>query len=302
VRVLMSPITVLDHISPTSLSTFSDCRLQWRWSHAEGYKAKGRSYNLDLGIGVHIALAAHYTAKMVKAKPVDLVATFATWADQEIENLNADDSMYPEDIETMAGVRTMGITMLEGYVEKYQHEPFEILQVEKEVSMPIPGTTWTIQARIDTVVRDLNRGKVYVLEHKTFSRLDIAYLDKDQQFVAEVWTARQLVKDPIDGLIYNGLRKKVPSAKTKLPFFERHYVSVNDNQVKWLLRRARSMHNVLTQPTISIYPEPSQIKCAMCRFKEPCTELMKGGDYQFLLDNLFTKRPDQMEDGEVADA
>lgn len=295
------PITVLDHISPTSLVTFGTCRLQWKWSHPDGYKAKGRSYNLDLGIGVHLALGARYTAMMNKKKPVDMVKVFTLWADAEISKLNEKDALYDEDIQTLAAIRTMGIAMLEGYQEKYLHEPFEVLQVEKEVSLPIPGTTWTLQARIDTVVRDLNMNKVFVLEHKTFSRTDVGYLDKDHQLVAETWLANELVDEPVAGIIYNGLRKKIPSAKTKLPMFERYYITVNETQVGWMLRRAKAMHNVLTQPKVSIYPEPSFMACTMCRFKDVCTEFQRGGDFQFLLDTMYTKRPDEPVEEEGPD-
>lgn len=287
-------IKVLPRISPTSLNSFAECRLQWKWSHPDGYKRKGRSYHLDLGIGVHLALGERYEAVRLKKPRPDIVAIFSSWADMEIEKLNADDSMYPEDIETLAAVRTMGITMLEGYEEKYRNETFEVLATEKDVEKPIPGTDWTLRARIDTIVRDTTLGRLYVLEHKTFTTLHVDYLDKDHQLAAEAWLAQDLVDEPIDGVIYNGLRKKIPSNKTKSPFFERHYVSINEHQIGWLLRRCRAMHATLTAPRLSIYPEPSPIKCGMCIYKDPCSEFQRGGDFQFLLDTVYDKRDEEI--------
>jgi hypothetical protein len=42
-----------------------------------------------------------------------------------------------------------------------------------------------------------------------------------------------------------------------------------------------------------VYPEPDDLKCSMCDFKIPCSEYMRGGDYQYILDNLFDSRKDE---------
>ncbi len=293
----LDPITLVDHISPTSLSTFSDCRLQWYWYGPLGYQAISRAVAFDIGEGVHLALAKFYKGKQ-KGKEVDLVAVFTKWADKRLDELELDDA---DEIQKAAHVRTMGITMLEGYASRYRHEQLEVLAVEKEVSRPLPGTGWSIDCRIVAIVKDHGyREKVFVLEHKTFTRFLPGYLIKDHQFVAEVWAAEMLMT-PIHGLIYNGLRKQIPSPRVRVPLFERHTVEVNEFQVKGFLRRARGMWNQLSAPTLSVYPEPNPVRCSMCQFSEPCTAYMRGEDYQFILDSEYVKR-DRSTEAEGEDA
>ena len=35
------------------------------------------------------------------------------------------------------------------------------------------------------------------------------------------------------------------------------------------------------------------MSCSYCEFADPCMLYMKGDDLQFLLDNLFTKKPER---------
>ena len=296
----MAAIRVLTHISPTSLAAFSDCRQAWYWGYPGGLRPVKRQVALELGDGVHQALAAYYKAQMDEtAKAVDPVRFFTRWADRKIRELETDDA---EDISVLAHIRTMGIAMLENYVAKYTNDQFEILAVEREVTRVLPGTDWRIKVIIDAIIRDHgNYGKTWVLEHKTFSRFDESYLEKDHQFIAEAWCAKWLMQkiDPahpeVEGTIWNGLRKQVPGPRVKNPLCERRYLPINDAQIAMFHKRARSMHAMLTQGRLAIYPEPSAIRCSYCSFKLPCTELQRGGDFQFLLDQGFTKRKDTEE-------
>lgn len=282
----MPAIKVLSRITPTTLSRFSDCRLQWYWANAMGFRPISRQPVFDLGRGVHVALEKYYNAKK-KGKTIDLVARFTRWADEEIDGLS-DDS---PDLGPLVHTRTMGITMLEGYVEEYADEKFDIIYVEEEVERQLPGTDWTISCKIDAVVRW--RGKPWVLEHKTFTSMRPDYLTKDHQFVAEAWCAQTLLDEPIQGVIYNGLRKMVPGPKVKNPLFERHYIEVNDQKVKVFLKRAKDMYRTMTQGKLAIYPEPSPVRCSMCAFKDPCDMYQSGEDFQMVLDTRFTTREER---------
>ncbi len=241
------PIQVLNHISPTSLASFSDCRLQWYWSGPMGYRRVERQMAFDLGIGVHEALAEFYRAQM-QGKTLDPVKYFTRWADFQIAHLP--DEATDEDLTTLVEVRTLGIAMLEGYVEEYQEDQFEILAVEEEVRRPLPETDWFIQVRIDTLVRDYKkRRRVFVLEHKTFGTLNEGYLEKDNQFALEAWCAEKLVDEEVAGVIWNGLRKQIPSARTKNPMFERRHLYINEHQIAMVHKRAHDMWRTIVRST-----------------------------------------------------
>lgn len=290
---------VLPSISPTGLASFSTCRQQWYWSYPQGYKPIARQAALELGDGVHQALAAMYKGQM-QDEEVDPVRFFTKWADAKIAAL-ADDKLA--DVADLAKMRTMGIAMLEQYMARWTNDQFEILAVERTVTRKLPGTDWRIKTIIDTVIRDhADAGKVWVLEHKTFSRFDESYLEKDHQFVAEAWNARFLVAKlfpdeqlVIEGTIWNGLRKQIEGPRVKNPLVERRRLPINDTQIAMFHKRARHMHDVLTAGKVAIFPEPSSMACSYCSFKQVCSEYQRGGDFQFLLDTSFTKRVDEEE-------
>jgi len=286
-------IQVVPWLSPSSLTAFSDCKQQWKWGYADGYRSMGRSSVFDVGSGVHIGLAASYRGE-------DGPAAFEAWVDAEVAKTErfmeagGDDiaRALESDLESLEETRALGSVMLEQYFSWFVAESFEVLAVERRLERTIPGTDWTLACIIDAVVRDHSRsGRIYVLEHKTFSRFEEWYLYKDQQFVAEAWVAETLVDERVAGVIYNGLRKAFPE-RTKKDLFERRYIDVNRAQINALLRRLRGMQKQLTSGSLAIYPEPSLAKCRYCQFKEPCDLLLRGDDYQEYLDLMFTKRGD----------
>ena len=273
------------HISPTGLESF-DCRLKWHWGHQLNYRPIRQNNNLQLGIGIHKALEFYY------AKRIDPIKTFTEWIDAEIAKISGD---WMEDAQKMIQARTLGISMLEGYLQEYKgKEPFKVVATEKEMHrlLPIPGTTkltdCQVTVRIDTIVRDTELNKLYVLEHKTFSRFSPDHLNRDHQIVAQAWVAEsELPGKEISGVIYNGLRKQVAGPRVKVALFERHYVNINQSQKDIFLERAYWTYRQMIDPKLHIFPQPNTVRCSWCAFKEPCSAYCKGGDYEFILKTMF---------------
>ncbi len=293
-------LKIVPWISPSSLAAFSGCKQQWKWAYVDGYRYMGRNFALDVGSGIHVGLADFYR------DGTDPRETFGEWVDTEVEKTQGFMDVGGEDIEkalqsdldSLEDVRKLGDFMLKAYVKWFAAESMEVLAVEQRLERPIPGTDWTLPAIIDAVVRDHAKGgRIYVLEHKTFSRFEEWYLYKDQQFVAEAWVAETLVDEPVAGVIYNGLRKPNNPEKYSKGTnpFERRFIPVNRAQIEFLLKRARGMHKALTAGSIAIYPEPSLAVCRFCSFKDPCDMLLRGDDYQEYLDLMYTKRSDRYE-------
>lgn len=291
-------IEIPNTLSSSQLDSFSDCRLQWYWRYPKGYTPIQRSFHLDLGIGVHEALEEFYT------EGTDPIKTFKRWYKKEIRRTEAlldgaDDAgvadVIEADLDTLREAFEMGLFMLKDYARMHTRENFEIIQAEELFEVPIPKTDWMMKVKLDLLVRDHSRGgKIYVVDHKTFTSFDPNFLRKSHQFVMYKFAAEILLDEEVAGVIYNGIRKP-KSEKTKLGMFERHYIDVTDQQVKLMLRRVQDMHFRLTQGKLSIFPEPSPMKCRYCAFKDPCEAYMVGEDYKFLLANLFTKRGDRVE-------
>jgi hypothetical protein len=286
-------------ISPSQISE-STCRLNWYWKYKKGYKPMRKCVALELGIGIHYALQKYYQDEL------DPVKTFKKWAKKRLKQMNL---KWEDDINKMNDAITLGTGMLKGYYKAYSgNDDFEVLETEHTLSrfIPIPGSKTgkmsdcKLTVRLDGLVRDNRTHKLFSLEHKTFSRFSESLFDLDHQISAQVYAGQDLAKtlgtkEEVVGVIWNGLRKQLPGPKVKLALFERRKVYRNKHQLDFFLHQAYTVCEELNSEDLEIYPMPNPIRCGSCDFREPCIEYMKGGDYKFLLNNLYTKRDDAVK-------
>lgn len=284
----------MESISPTALDAF-DCRLKW-YLYRQRYKPIQISSPLELGLGIHKALEAYYGQNR------DPIRVYKKWADDRIKEVDKREAPE-EDLAKMADIRTLGIVMLEGYLEYWAKEKLEVIATERECRRPIKGPNGKVVdcdvfSRVDLIVREKKRDELFVMEHKTFSSFYPDFLSKNQQFVAEVYTANPLCKKltgrNLSGLLYNGLRKQAPTSRVKNSLFERHFIYVSNHQTRVFLKRVYHtwllMHPKNTKSgNPAIYPQPEQVRCSMCNYKDVCEQYTHGGDYRYVLDNFYTK-------------
>ena len=279
-------------ISPSQLDAMT-CRLAWHLGYRQGYRAKRSSAALELGTGVHEALEHYYSTGGDPSK------FFGDWAEKRIAEMSP---RWEDEAEEMRKNRELGMAMLAGYVEHYQgNEGFTVIATEKTLSrrLPVPGgktlSKCSVVVRLDGLVRDDVTGKLFSLEHKTFSRFSASQLELDHQFTAQVWVGQELadqmgLNEQVVGVIYNGLRKQAPGPRVKLDLFERHKLYRNERQIVVFLHRAYWQYREMNRKDMPVFPQPNFMKCGGCDFGQVCAEYQRGGDWKFLLQNDFTKR------------
>jgi|APSaa5957512622_1039677.scaffolds.fasta_scaffold13968_4 hypothetical protein len=263
-------------ISPSQLRAM-ECRQQWAWAYRDGYKANRMGDALELGIGIHEALEVYY-----KGEEDDPAGYFEKWFG--IRGIDSEKMLK------------LGKAMLEGYVDHwYGKDEFDVLGTEKTIFRPLPVpytdqvAECSVVVRLDMLVRCHRTGKLFSLDHKTFSRFNSKDIENDQQFTAQIWVGETLTDgEPIVGVIYNGLRKQTPGPRVKLNLFERRKTFRNQAQIDAFLLRAYFQYR--DAKTWEIFPQPGSIKCNMCDFQAPCSEKQRGGDYEYLLQENYTKR------------
>jgi hypothetical protein len=278
-------------ISPSQLRSM-ECRLQWYWAYPCGYKSNRLRPNLDLGTLVHWGLENHYRGE-------DPFKAMREWVDNKLPGLE-----WEDDQEALLDAHKLAEAMLEGYLQEYTEETFDVLHLESTVRrrLPMPYTDekrfamCMVVVRPDALVRDHKTGKLFSLQHKTFTRFSPQQLEVDPQFTAEIWVCQELphalgLNEPVVGLIWNGLRKQAPGPRVKNKLFERHIVYRNEHQIQSFLTRLYHKHIETNRPnSMPIYAEPNHFRCAGCDFKLPCEEFQRGGDYKYILRTQYSKR------------
>ncbi|UKM63136.1 PD-(D/E)XK nuclease superfamily [Weizmannia phage Youna2] len=212
-------------IHTSDRKTFKRCRRKYWLSSrlCRGLQPKKPNNILWLGTGVHHALQFYYEGKDT------LVGAFTKWADAEIKRIKKEYGAWDEELEALNQVVADGVQLLEHYnVWAKEVDNFEPFKMEVMFSLPItdpygrplivehPETGEDVpvmyEGRFDGIVKD-EMGHYWILEHKTaksFSDWDTK-LPLDEQITSYIWAAEYLFDIPVEGVIYNGLRKKAPS-------------------------------------------------------------------------------------------
>jgi len=284
-------------VSPSQLDAMG-CRQQWKWGYPEGYRPKKAAIPLELGDGIHQALEHHY-----EGNRTGTVDYFENWSYNRINQLGI------EADEKFIAAMELGRMMLEEYVAEYENKDnFEVIATEKTIRHKLPTPTggrskYSLTARLDGLVRMLDTGKIFSLEHKTYARLDTRSMEMNHQFTAQIWLGKYMaealgLEEHVQGVIYNGLRKQAPGPRVKAPLFHREFLYRTESEIAAMLHRAYWACREFSKKSLAIYPQPNPIRCSMCDFREVCLEKQRGGDWEFLLEENFTRR----DSGEDCDA
>lgn len=121
---------------------------------------------------------------------------------REVVQQLADVTEYDDDTELLD-------YMVPAYCRRWRELPWEVLGTELSLSATIPGTEHNLAGTIDTLVR-IN-DKLWAVDHKTAGRFrDEANLEFDDQMLAYTWLLDQIYTEPVGGVVYSQIRKKLP--------------------------------------------------------------------------------------------
>lgn len=214
---------------------FKRCQARWWWHYREGLKPKGsESTPLWFGTGVHLAFAEWYLPGLKRGRhPAE---TFEEFAGEGLRTIKVADATEERVAQYEDGAK-LGVILMNGYVEKYGTDPhMDIIQSERpfQLDVPWPGpdrqTLYEVEpgdllvdyrGTTDGVYRDLNDGKVKLLETKTAKAISTSHLSLDDQ-AGSYWAivGRDLLKagilkpkERIHGIEYNFVRKSLPDER-----------------------------------------------------------------------------------------
>jgi RecB family exonuclease len=186
----------------SALNTFRNCPRKYKNRYVDQLRPRERAEALSFGSVIHTSIELWYRSQNSEFRLQDVLA----YIDDAFENRVVDENLLAQ--------WHLATAMMRGYADRYAHEDFEIVEVEKEfvgeIRNPDTGRqsqTFRIAGKVDAIVR--SHDGMYLLEHKTASTIDGNYLDKlwtDTQIALYCHYLRELGY-PIVGVIYNVLLK-----------------------------------------------------------------------------------------------
>ncbi len=218
-------------LTQSELAAFDRCERKW-WL---GWYRKLRRRDVfdrlpGIGTFVHAGLEAYYDGRT--RDPLEVVRERAT---ATIENL-------PEHAEAIADAAGLAGIMLEGYME-WLHESGEDVGLmfdgaERKVEAALKPSPYILRGKIDaTFVRERDGARVQ-LEHKTVGNLtDLPKIAQANfQFLTYDLLAYLKAMEGdgtrTDGVLLNMLRRVKRTAQAKPPFYKRHEVRHNTQELR----------------------------------------------------------------------
>ena len=183
---------MMNTLTHSMMQCFQDCRQKYQYRYVDEIVPVTSASALYFGSAIHRGLESWFKYGI---KDAALLA------------IECQDMPEPEIIRAKA--------LLEKYIEQWSPEQFEVVEVEYEFGSPIrnPETNrsshvWRLRGKVDGLVR--YKGELFILEHKTTSKCDGAYIDRiliDSQIATYASAIESVIREPVAGAIYDILVK-----------------------------------------------------------------------------------------------
>lgn len=192
--------TVPPVTSYSQQKTILRCPKRYEYYYIQKLRPKTADDKFLFGRAVHHFLETYYQAQVNDEHTQDEAFELAYQSFQEYIQNN-----FPDSDETHEQAN-----LAEGVIKHYfqwskENDNFKVLGTEIEFQVPFEKFVFT--GRFDVLV-EIN-GKYWIMEHKTASQLSTRHTLMDKQITTYIMAAREKGV-PVEGVIYNTLKKAVP--------------------------------------------------------------------------------------------
>jgi putative RecB family exonuclease len=254
-------LTGRDYISWSSISTFRQCPLRYKFKYVDGLPEESVSSALVFGTGIHTAVEQHYQALLSGDPKPDLDALLFAYRSAWLPH--DPDAIQFGSTETRASLDALAARMLAAFLSSPPASvQGRVLGVEEEIRGVLIGGVPDLYGRVDLLTEDDD--SVTVTDIKT-SR--------------GKWSQEQVEDSGEQLLLYSHLAseitpgKKVQTrflvlTKTKEPVVEEHVREVNSAAVKRTLAGVEWVWRAIESGVF--YPAPSTMSCSSCGYRAAC--------------------------------
>lgn len=189
-------------ITYTGISTFMECPTKYKWRYIEKLQRVGPPGAKEFGTAIHAALEVLFKTGDIHEAETAL---------NGFSPLAGPYGLSEEDFARARG-------LLAGYYGRWgspKHD-YETIKVEKTFSFKVPNSEYSLEGKIDLLLRDRKTGKLQLWDHKTCSQLDEDYITQrwmDLQLHIYTIGALEGLGYNVDELVYDILQK--PAVRLK---------------------------------------------------------------------------------------
>ena len=235
----------------TMLSDFDTCPTRYYWRHIRSLVlVDDNRAPLDFGTAMHSALEAFYQSGDMKSAFTAFVLA--------MKNAATDDTRSLEN----------GIKILYEYFEKWNPEPFQVVQVETAIQWEL-SRDLIFCGKIDLIIKWNNQ--IHIVDHKTSAQINNFCPKPNHQFTGYIFGAKVLGHNPVGAMIN---LVAVLSPNTKIPLMDRfHRVLTTRTEFElndWK-HHVLSVQQRIIQAIDSNYFEKCTTQCTWCPYKKLCT-------------------------------
>lgn len=306
----------LPWVRTSERGSFKKCMQQWQWCYIERLVPVNMVIGArEFGTGIHLCMERYY--KVGTERGVPLVDTWNEWCDEVgksgVSFTNEDDEKDWMD------KKVMGRELLELHQEVYLGDPqWEVIATEIHFQAIINGKAIGV-GTIDLVVRNIETGKIYIVDHKTCSSFpNFDWLELDDQCGSYSTIAETILRDKgligprerVSGMLYNYIRKgKVDdrpvdelgrslnkdgtvSKRQPAPLLHRHPVGRTVKEKNRQLQRMADdvfVMDMARKGELPILKAPSQ-NCPWCDYFMLCRIDESKGDTDMFKQRMFKTR------------
>jgi hypothetical protein len=183
----------------SEVSDYLRCRKKWAWRWIDGYRPKKQNGKLFFGQLMHTYLETLYKTGFTMDATNAAIKFF-------------DENSTGQEQTELDEIWNMFYHVSTGYEDKWleNDSEWEILEVEYEFTIPLDENI-EYNGTIDLIFRDKKTGKVWFMDHKTTTSLDLyegnARMDRQ---ISRYWWALKKLGFDVGGFIYNIILKDFP--------------------------------------------------------------------------------------------
>lgn len=208
------------HIS--DVRTFKSCRRKWNWASPLRENLEKRIPYAPFFTG----RAIHHCLEFYHRDGVRLDDSLKEFLENERETMEKVGRLWPQEEATFAEQIVLIAGMLEHYWQwttkekgRFSDENLEVISMETEFKVPLynpygkKSNKVILAGRFDGLVRKKDDGSYWLWEVKTCRSIKefVRTLDNDEQAGAYMIAAQEVYNVPVTGVLYNLMRKKVPT-------------------------------------------------------------------------------------------